>query len=361
MSPRAFQYLLWTTLVAVVAALAVSRMDQTPGVARAGGGDSAAPFASRARDVAKVIIEAPNYQLTLEKRGENWVAADRGAYPVRASAVANLLTSLGAMRLAERKTSKPVLYAEIGVEDYKTGAGSTALAFHYADGASAGGVLIGKRSNSASFDQTGATFVRRAGEAQAWLAQGAPLLPREFSEWFVELPAVPATEVQGVAISEGGRVVFEARKSAEGLYARADALEPAANDTAVKRVAQALVGTGFEDVRPVSAITNVRRNVRLDLGAGKHIDVLVGEGAGQIYVSFAGDATGVAGDVIKLSKGFAYRLPTYRLSGLTQPLAELTAEEQSSTPAGMPPQHFMPPGAAPGGMPPGFPLPGMPR
>ena len=61
-----------------------------------------------------------------------------------------------------------------------------------------------------------------------------------------------------------GKVVFEAKKNSEGLYSRADAETPAANDTNVKRVAQALVGTGFEDVRPAMAMTKDRKSTRLN-------------------------------------------------------------------------------------------------
>ena len=355
MSPRAFRLLLLSTCVAVGAAIWLVRGDTLPDSSRASGVESVAPFAARSADVAKIAIETPDYALTLEKKGDGWTASNRGDYPARPAAVANLLSSLASMRLAERKTVKADLFKEIGVEDRAAGAGSTSLAFEYASGAKAGGVLLGKRANSASFDQAGATFVRRAGEAQAWLAQGAANVPREFSDWFAELPAIPATEVQRVTISEGGRVVFDAKKDAGGLYARADAAEPAANDTAVKRVAQALVGTGFEDVKPASAIPAAKRSVRLELEAGAFIEAIVGEAGGQTFVRYEGNATGPAGDVIKQTKGFAFRLPNYRTSGLTQSVAELTAPEQS----GAVPPDGLPPGLMQG-MPPGFPQ-GMPH
>ena len=171
MSPRAFQVLLWSTVIAVVAAFVMVRADALPDASRAVAADSVAPCAGRVADVSKISVETGGYALALQKKGEAWVAGDRGDYPLRSSAVANLLTSLTAMKLAERKTSKPELYKEIGVEDRADGAGSTSLVFEYAGGAKAGGVLIGKRSNAASFDQAGATFVRRGGEKQAWLAQ----------------------------------------------------------------------------------------------------------------------------------------------------------------------------------------------
>ncbi len=350
MSPRAFQTLLWSTIVATLAAIWLVRADALPDASRMAGTESLAPFAGRVGDVAKINVETADYKLTLERKGDSWVAADRGNYLLRASAVANLLTSLTAMKLAERKTAKAELYKEIGVEDRAAGAGSTALDFEYAGGAKAGGVLIGKRSNAASFDQTGSTFARRAGDRQAWLAQGAPNMPRDFSEWFDELPAIPATEALRVTVSEGGRIIFDAKKNDEGLYARADASEPAANDTNVKRVAQALVGTGFEDVKPAGALSTLKRSIRIELTSG-HIDIDVGDVGGQTYVRFDGAASGPAGDVIKQSQGYAFRLPNYRLSGLTQSLADLTAKEETGA---MPPD-ALPPGMTAPGMPHGLP------
>ena len=53
--------------------------------------------------------------------------------------------------------------------------------------------------------------------------------------------------------------------------------------------AQALVGTGFDDVRPAATMTSVKRAIRLALADGKFINVTVGEGNGQTYVGFDGD------------------------------------------------------------------------
>lgn len=320
MSARAFRALFWATLAAVLAAVWLIRSDTIP----AATGGPLTGFAARIEDVAKIIVETPAYSLTLEKRGGEWGAADRGFYPARAGAVANLLTGVAAMRLMERKTKQRALYVDIGVEDRGPGAGSASLAFEYAGGASAGGFILGMRSAASSFDRAGAVFARRIGEAQSWLAQGAAGLPREFSEWFAEPPAIPATQVRRVTITQGGSVVFDARKSEAGLYIRADAPEPAANDTAVKRIAQALTGTGFDDVMPAAEMSGVTRAIRMELADGV-IEAIIGSARGQTVVHFEGAAAGAAGEVIALSKGFAYRLHGHRMSGLTQSLADLTA------------------------------------
>ena len=119
MSPRAFQSLLWATVLAIALAIFVVRFDRAPEAQRLAGGERAAPFGARSGDVGKIAIETKDFSLTFEKKGADWVATDRGNYPARPSAVANLMTSLNAMRLSERKTAKPALFAELGVEDRK--------------------------------------------------------------------------------------------------------------------------------------------------------------------------------------------------------------------------------------------------
>ena len=243
------------------------------------GNADVALFAGRTGDVAVVHVETPAYALSLHRRGEAWVARDHGDFPARAQSVANLLASLAAMRLEARKTRMPAHFPELGVADRLADATSKLISFEIGDGASAGSWLFGKRSNSASFDQTGATFVRRPGEVQAWLAQGAPNLPSEFSGWFGELPAFAATEVVRVRVREGGSLVFAAQRDADGRFARTDAPSPAANDTNVKRIAQSLVGAGFDDVQADNNAGEARRSggeprgglLRLDcMGRGGH-------------------------------------------------------------------------------------------
>lgn len=342
MNARAFQLLLWSTVIAAVAAILAVALDRSTTPARVAGNAEVAPFASHTADVALIGIETPNYKLTLGRRGETWLAGDRGDYPARAGSVANLMTSLAAMKLIEPKTRNPDLFAQLGVENRAPGAASTLYNFQYAGGANAGGIIIGKRSSSASFDQRGATFVRRAGENQAWLASGEPNAPQDFSDWLAPLPSVPGPEVRRIAISEGDKVIFAAAREPEGRYTRADASEPGANDTNVKRIAQAIVSSNFDDVRPVAGLPDPYRRIHIELDAGA-LDILLVGVEGKTWTRFEGEAAGPSGDLIKAAKGFAFLLPGYRLSGLTQSVADLTAAEQ---PAAPPPGLAMPQGDA---------------
>jgi hypothetical protein len=167
----------------------------------------------------------------------------------------------------------------------------------------------------------------------------------------VDLPTIPATEVKQVRMFEGDALVFSADRDGEGRYARVDAAEPPANDTAVKRVGQALVGNDFEDIRPAADMAAPSRRVEVGVGDGL-LEMFVGDIGGESFVRFDGDAKGSAGELIQRMRGYAYRPPAYRLTGLTQSLDELTAPEPkpAEPPSGLSP---------PQGMPQGFP--GMPQ
>ncbi len=333
MSVTRLRALLAITIFAVGVALWLARSDPMRAAATDAGDADVALFAGRVGDVATVRVETPAYGLSLQRRGEAWVARDHGDFPARAQSVANLLASLAAMRLEARKTRMPAHYSELGVADRLAGATSRLISIENADGASAGAWLFGKRSNSASFDQTGATFVRRPGESQVWLAQGAPNFPAEFSGWFGELPAIGATEVVRIDVREAGNLVFAATRDAEGRFARSDATTPAANDTNVKRIAQALVGAGFDDVQADTNGAVARRNVRLEFAA-EAVEIDVVDIAGAAYVRFSGEAASEPmAKFLSATHGYVFRLPDYKMSGLQQPVAALTASEASGAPA----------------------------
>ncbi len=336
MNARAFQGLVLATLAAALAAIVLVRADQTSDATVTYKGVSAAPYGARASDVAGIHVETADFTLTLAREGARWVASDHGNFPARSSAVANLLTSLASMVLQEPKTSRPDRYPEIGVEDRGPGARSTLYDFQYSGGVKAGGVLIGKRSLSASFDQQGATFIRRVGDSQAWLAKGAPNAAHDFSDWFDELPSVPATDIQGVQVLEDGKPVLKVERGPEGRYVRADGGATAINDTAVKRVAQAVTGSNFLDVRSASAMGAASRQIQLETADGV-LDIFTGSIDNKVFVRFGGTAGGPAGALIRQTEGFAFLIPGYRLSGLTQTIAELTTPEaEIAAPPGAP-------------------------
>ncbi|NDA47301.1 MAG: hypothetical protein EBY21_08530, partial [Alphaproteobacteria bacterium] len=147
-------------------------------------------------EVARIDVTTATYKLQMVRSGDNWVARDRGDYPLRNVAVGSLITSIAAMKPIEPKTSVASSFSAIGVSESDTEKGGAMLTFALKDGSSAGGVIVGKRSSAMSYDPLGGTFVRQPGNPQAWLVQGTAALPFEFAGWFDETPNYPSPQVR---------------------------------------------------------------------------------------------------------------------------------------------------------------------
>ena len=70
-------------------------------------------------DIERVTVVKANGETvaTLERRPENWVAADKNDYVADAAKLRQALTTLSDARILEQKTANPELYARLGVED----------------------------------------------------------------------------------------------------------------------------------------------------------------------------------------------------------------------------------------------------
>ena len=326
-------------------------------------------------EVARIDVTTATYKLQMVRSGDNWVARDRGDYPLRNVAVGSLITSIAAMKPIEPKTSVASSFSAIGVSESDSEKGGAMLSFALKDGSSAGGVIIGKRSSAMSYDPLGVTFVRQPGNSQAWLVQGTAALPFEFAGWFDETPNYPAPQVRRVRISQDGKAIFDAIKENDFYRsAKTDEGAPVAfdyvNDSVVKKVSAALVSGTFEDIRPIGQMSlgASSRQVRYNLADGLVIVIEVVEANGAKWLRFkaeslqGSDAANKAKQITERQAGWAYKVPMSRINALSIPLEELTTPPperegpQGGMPQGMP--QGMPPGF-PAGMPQGMPLGGL--
>lgn len=153
---------------------------------------------TRANEVNGIVVNHGGVVMTVEKKGTAWVLAEKGGYPVKLGKVKEVVMGLAALKQLEPKTSKPERYAEIGVEDppaqpvaapaidpadpnqmppEKSQAALVTL--NDAGGKGIVSAIVGKQR----LTNQPAIFVRKAGEAQSWLAEGQIDLPREMNQW----------------------------------------------------------------------------------------------------------------------------------------------------------------------------------
>jgi len=235
----------------------------------------------RAKDVTRVTVRSSTATVDLAKSadGAGWLIASKANYPADGNAVRELLGALANAEVLEEKTSKPDLYARIGVDDVeKPGSKSVRVSLFDASGASLGSVLIGntQAEQAAASQDRGSgpvgprRFVRREGQGQSFLASLATDARAESTAWaeskILEIPServksasfsVPAGAASGD--DAGAAVVTSMSRGSSTQTAYAVAGLPtgrALKDQYVAgRAAQMLSYLTFEDVRPASEVT----------------------------------------------------------------------------------------------------------
>ncbi|MFQ5955835.1 MAG: DUF4340 domain-containing protein [Kiloniellales bacterium] len=172
-----------TALSVVAAAVAVHQ--RAVATAQGRSGEPLLPgLMDRINDVATIRLQRADGPLTLEFEDGHWRLAEKGGYPARFEAVKTALVALARLRTIEAKTAKPALYPKLEVEDPgQAGAKSTLMTLFDAAGTQLASIIVGKtRDGSLGIGRAG-VYVRRPGEARAWLAEGDPKLPDEAAGW----------------------------------------------------------------------------------------------------------------------------------------------------------------------------------
>lgn len=204
-------------------------------------------------DVKSFSITGPGQKLlaTLEKDAGGWTLKEKGGYRADAGKVREYLLKLGQSRLLEAKTTNEQRYAELGLADIgATGSTGVLLAL---DGLGKPVQLLLGNVNT----RGDATFVRRAGDKQSWLAKGNLLPDKTAANWLDKsIVDLPATRVREVVLNkpEGKPLRVFKQQPADTSYAVADLPRgrELASEFAANSLGTTLAGLTFEDVLPAA-------------------------------------------------------------------------------------------------------------
>jgi hypothetical protein len=113
--------------------------------------------------------------VSLQRKGEEWVVAQRGDYPADVSKLRKLLLALSDAKIIEQKTSDPANYALLGVDNPTAATAiGTEVAFAVRDGSHA--LIVGKPSGEGN-------FVRRGDEKVSYLIAPSIYVESEPRYW----------------------------------------------------------------------------------------------------------------------------------------------------------------------------------
>jgi Domain of unknown function (DUF4340) len=212
MNRRSLMALGGATAIAVLAAVAGTNLRPTDAPQATTGERLFPNLAARAGDVASLVIQRGATTITLQKSGDRWVTVERGNYPALFDRVRETIFDIAQLRTLEPRSANPEMYAAMQVED-PAGANAQSVLVRLRD-AQGGDIaaLIAGRSRTGRGNDDDTVFVRRAGEAQAWLARGKLSISRDVATWLERgVLDVAAERVQRVVLThaDGARVVVE--------------------------------------------------------------------------------------------------------------------------------------------------------
>lgn len=345
-------------LAAVGGAVAVS-VSQKATIPQAQPGQRLYPeLAARADDIQSIVIAHKDGSIRIARDGDRWLVPDKSKYPASIDAVRRLLVDLSELRTLEAKTTTAATYPELDVENVDSpNAKSVQVSLLDAGGGTVLSVIVGKSRFGRGGGGAGdGVYVRKAGDAQAWLAQGRLTVAREVAAWLDrKIADVPRERVSTVTVKAPGQ-------SLTVLRAKADDKDFTLKDVPADRKAKAAydinaVGGAFEsleldDVRPAAdvkftATSPATEAVTFD---GLRITASFAEQDGATWARFAAKAeppaTPVktdgesklksADDVKKEAEainarvgGWAYKLQTYKAEALRRKLEDLLEQKAS--------------------------------
>jgi hypothetical protein len=205
-------------------------------------------------EIERVTVTKANGEAvaTLEKRPDNWVVSDKHDYVADASKLRQALTALGEARVLEQKTANPELYGRLGIEDVTAPQAAGISIVLSAPGRELPTVILGN-AEGAKY-----RYARRAGEAQSYLIDRNPDMPRTAAQWVdASIVDVRGERVREVVITHADGEVLRLSKSGPELANFEVADVPNGRELSYPGVANvvgnALRELNLEDVEPAGA------------------------------------------------------------------------------------------------------------
>jgi hypothetical protein len=297
-------------------------------------------LAGELAEVASVGVEKKGFALTLRRRGEDWLVAQKDDYPADAGKVGQLVLTLADMRLVEPKTRLPDLYPRLEVADPGTG-GGTLVALADVAGKPLARLIVGKRQFDRLGEGRAAVYVRRPGDTQSWLASGGLDLPGDVDGWLdrriADIGDSRIAEVNLIA-PDGSRLSLR-RAKPDDRFAVVGAPPDTKfkSDTATNQPAMALDALIFDDVAPAAKLpapANGLATASYTTFDGLTVDLRLFAHDKKDWISVAATGTGKAAAeakrITERVKGWSYSIPDYKAAMIRTKLADLVAPQKGS-------------------------------
>ena len=240
-------------------------------------------------DVDKVVITGAESKpvATLTRGANGWSIAEKNGFAADTGKLREFLLKLADAKLVEQKTSSKEKYAALGVEDVADkDAKSVEIEL--------GGLQKPVKMIIGNANQHGGTFVRRAGEAESWLASGSFSVDKKTDSWLrKDLTDIAATRIASIDITRPDGKTVRLAKAAEGdaNFKLADVPKgrEAGSDYAINGPASTLGGLKFDDALPAKDAPPAEKPLKARFATfdGLIVDVTAWDKDGKDYAQFS--------------------------------------------------------------------------
>lgn len=254
-------------------------------------------------DVDKIVVTGAGDKTiaTLTRGKDGWGVAEKGGFPVDTGKLREFLFKLADAKQVEQKTANKDKYAALGVEDVSA-KDAKGVQVELDGLAQPLKLIVGTPST-----RGGGTYVRRAGDAQSWLASGSLTLEKNAADWLKkDLADIAADRVQSVTLEHADGTPVHVAKSAAGdanfVLADIPKGREAGAEYSINGPASALAGLRFDDVLPAkdAAPADKPLKARYALFDGLVIEATAWEQDGKDYAQFVASL-----DATQADKGIA--------------------------------------------------------
>ena len=278
-------------LVALVIAIAVnhSNRPRSENGGEAPAADLVPSLKDHVNDIDKVVITgAESKPVATMTRGPNgWSIAEKSGFSADTGKLREFLLKLADAKVLEQKTSSKDKYAMLGVED---------VSDKDAKGVEVeiGGLQKPVKLIVGNGNQHGGTFVRRAGEAESWLASGSLTVDKKTENWLrKDLADIAATRISSIDITRpDGKTVHLAKSTeSDANFTLADVPKgrEAGTEYALNGPASTLGGLKFDDAVPSKDAPPAEKPLKARFATfdGLTIDVVAWEKDGKDYAQLS--------------------------------------------------------------------------
>jgi Domain of unknown function (DUF4340) len=333
---------LLASATAILVALAIVTLTTGDhGVSRAAPNVRAFPaLAGKLADVASVTVSRDGTPMSFLREGDSWLVKEKGNYPANAGKVGQIVRAMADLTLVEPKTQKAELYPRLELED--PGKGNSALVtIKDKSGGAMAEAIVGKRRYDRLGGGNDGVYIRKPGDAQAWLARGS-LDPSGDPPTWLDRQIVDISEKKIAKVTltqaDGAKLVIS-RAAPDAKFAVEDA--PAdtkfKSETTVSGPATALETLDLEDVKPAGEIPVPDKDVVLASfttfeGLTVEVRLLEHDKADWIAISATGSGAAEVGAKKlddKISR-WTYEIPADKANLLKTKLADLIEPAKES-------------------------------